>query len=610
MGGVLRAFGRMLTGSPSGERTPPARRMHRRHPVVERAQESGAVFVVLRRLRAPLITLILVFAVSVLGLALIPGQDDAGRPVRLGVFDAFYFMSYTATTIGFGELPNEFTYAQRLWVTVAIYLTVVGWAYAIGAVLTLLQDRAFRRALTTGHVTRKVARLREPFLLVAGYGQTGEQLGAAFDALGRRFTVIDRDESRIDVLELNTSHADVPGLAGDARDLQQLVVAGLDHPWCEGVVALTNDDQANLAVVMSAALLRPELPVFARTTSSVVAERMRAFGTPTVINPFDRFGDRLRLALRAPSSYRLTTWLESGPGAELPELRQAPPPGRWVVAGYGSFGRHFARDLRAEGLEVVTIDADPGRDGGDADDPTVVGDASDPQVLHRARLVGAVGFVAGTDDDFTNMSLVAEARRIAPEVFVAARQNSPASDPLFAALEVDALLVPTAVVAHEAYAQLSTPLLWRFLRGVLEQDDAWAAEVTDRLRRHCGRHLDPLWKVRLDEVEAPSLRGWLEGGRLRLGDLLRNPVDREERLAAVPLVLRQGEEHLLAPADDVVLGRGDELLFAGRPAVRRALEATLLDDAVPEYLVSGRRVASGWLWRKFDRQVPSPSPEP
>lgn len=571
------------------------------------------MFVVLRRLRAPLITLILVFSVSVLGLSLIPGQDAAGRPADMSVFDAFYFMSYTATTIGFGELPTTFTYAQRMWVTVAIYLTVVGWAYAIGSVLTLLQDRAFRRAVTRGHVTRKVARLREPFLLMAGYGQTGERLGEAFDELGRRFTVVDLDEARIDVLELNTSHADVPGLVGDARDLHALVVAGLDHPYCEGVVALTNDDQANLAVVMSTALLRPELPVVARTTSAVVAERMRAFGSPTVINPFDRFGDRLRLALRAPSSYQLTTWLESGPGAELPERKEAPAPGRWVVAGYGTFGRHFAGDLRAEGLEVVTIDPTPtGGDDGDeggggSSDPTLRGDASDPDVLGRAGLPGAVGFVAGTDDDITNMSLVAEARRIAPGVFVAARQNSPASEPLFAALEVDALLVPTAVVAHEAYAQLSTPLLWRFLRGLLERDDAWAADVTARLLDTCGRHLDPLWKVRLDRDEAPSLEGWLAAGRLRLGDLLRSPADRERRLAAVPLVLRQGTEHLLAPGDDVVLGPGDELLLAGRPAVRRALEATLVDDAVPEYLVSGRRVASGWLWRKLSGRVPEPS---
>ena len=54
-------------------------------------------------------------------------------------------MSYTATTIGFGELPCPFTADQRMWVTISIYLSVIGWAYAIGSLLTLIQDRAFRQ---------------------------------------------------------------------------------------------------------------------------------------------------------------------------------------------------------------------------------------------------------------------------------------------------------------------------------------------------------------------------------------------------------------------------------------------------------------------------------
>jgi hypothetical protein len=123
---------------------------------------AAAVFLVLRRMRLPLMVLVLVFAVSVLGLTLVPGQDAEGRPDRLSFFDAFYFMSYTATTIGFGELPYAFTDAQRLWVIVCIYSTVVAWAYAIGALLTLLQDRAFRDALALQHFSRKVQRLREP----------------------------------------------------------------------------------------------------------------------------------------------------------------------------------------------------------------------------------------------------------------------------------------------------------------------------------------------------------------------------------------------------------------------------------------------------------------
>nr|BFE74852.1 hypothetical protein GCM10020092_081530 [Actinoplanes digitatis] len=149
------------------------------------AETSSTVFfLILRRMRAPLIVLITIFAVSVLGLTLIPGRDAAGQPTRMGFFDAFYFMSYTATTIGYGEIPHPFTDAQRLWVMATIYLTVIGWAYAIGSLLTLMQDRAFRQALGLQRFIRRVSRLREPFLLIVGYGQTGQLLGHSLDAIG------------------------------------------------------------------------------------------------------------------------------------------------------------------------------------------------------------------------------------------------------------------------------------------------------------------------------------------------------------------------------------------------------------------------------------------
>src|SRR3712207_5488751 len=196
-------------------------------------------------MRAPLIVLIAIFSISVLGLTVIPGQDAEGRPWDMGFFDAIYVMSYTATTIGFGEIPYPFTYNQRMWLTISIYLTVIGWAYAIGSLLSLLQDRAFRSALALQHFSRKVSRLREPFLLMAGHGRTGELLGRSFDSLGRRFVVLDNSDDRIEALEQGAYHADVPGLTADVRGPGHLAVAGLGHGCCEAVVALTDDDEAN-----------------------------------------------------------------------------------------------------------------------------------------------------------------------------------------------------------------------------------------------------------------------------------------------------------------------------------------------------------------------------
>jgi Trk K+ transport system NAD-binding subunit len=372
-------------------------------------------------------------------------------------------------------------------------------------------------------------------------------------------------------------------------------VAGLANPRCEAVLALTNDDEANLTVTMTAALLRPDLRVVARTTSGAVADRMRAFGTPSVVDPFDRFGEHLGLGIRAPSSYQLVSWLQGGPGAELPERGHPPARGRWVVCGYGRFGRELVADLRAEGIDVTIVDpaVDPREPG------SVAGDGVEPDVLERAGVAGAVGFVAGADNDPSNLSMIATARRLNPSVFVVARQNRAAGAPLFAAMEVDSLLVPTELVAHEVYAQLSTPLLWRFLQEVPRQDDEWAARLVDRVTGHCSDRLDTMWKVRLDPTEAPAAQDWLRSGEARLGALLRDPDDRDTPLAIVVLMVLRDGEPLLAPDDDLVLAPGDELLLTGLAPARRSLEATLQLDAVRTYVQTGQRVAYGWLWRRL-----------
>ena len=58
----------------------------------------------------PLLVLIGVYSVSILGLVLIPGQDDQGMPWRMNFFHAFYFVSFMGSTIGFGSANQDAFY--------------------------------------------------------------------------------------------------------------------------------------------------------------------------------------------------------------------------------------------------------------------------------------------------------------------------------------------------------------------------------------------------------------------------------------------------------------------------------------------------------------------
>jgi Trk K+ transport system NAD-binding subunit len=331
---------------------------------------------------------------------------------------------------------------------------------------------------------------------------------------------------------------------------------------------------------------------------------MQAFGTPTIVNPFDRFGEHLRLALKAPDSYQLLTWLEAGPGAKLPERGSPPTHGRWIMCGYGRFGREVTADLQHAGLEVTIIEPI------DREDPQramIVGDASEPQVLVQADVAAAVGLVAGSDNDTTNLSMLANARRLNPRLYLAARQNLASSAALFTAMNVDALLVPTEVVAHEVYAQLSTPLLWRFIQDMPVQGNQWAADLTQRLRHNCGRELPALWKIKLDREQAPALTRWLGEGKVGLAELLRSPEDRKRSLRIVPLLLLRNGEAVLTPEGATVLAPEDELLCAGEAADRRALESTLVVDSVAAYVLFDEHIPSSWIWRRLSRKHTSPT---
>lgn len=560
-------------------------------PELQPELSSAGVFLVLRRMRAPLIVLIVIFAVSVLGLSLIPGEDAQGRPDRMGLFESFYFMSYTATTIGFGELPHEFSAAQRMWVTLTIFLSVIGWAYAIGSLLSLMRDKGFRQALARRSFTRSVRRMREPFLLLVGYGNASKMLARSLDDMGRRFVVIDSQATRVSAVELDSYRADTPALLGDARDTGLLTLAALGHKSCEGVVALSGDDETNLDVAITTALLRPDLPVIARSSSRDVAERMRAFNVQEVVNPLDRFGDHLRIMLRSPAAYQLMIWLTSAPGTPLPERHQRPLHGRWVICGHGRYGEELSSDLRAEGVDVTVVHVSGGT--------VLAGEGDSAEVVESGHVADAVAFVAATENDTTNLWLTEAARRANPDAFLVALQNRRANASLFTAVGVDFGMVPAEVIAHEILARLANPVLMAFLPQVPHQGDAWAVELLHRLLETCGEGTPDLWLVRLSEEEAPALPGRLRANSLRLGDLLRDPTDRDHPLDVVPLMLLRGGESVMAPAEDVVLQLGDELLFGGRLSGRAALDTTLTEIPTASYVIDGRRVPASWLWRRL-----------
>lgn len=325
---------------------------------------NSIFFMFFRRMRAPLLILIVTYTIAILGLILVPGRDADGNVWHMSIFHAFYFVSYMASTIGFGEIPYPFTDGQRIWVTVSIYATVIAWIYSIGKVLALVQDKAFQQALTERRFTRRIQQMSEPFHLVCGYGETGSSLIRALTDHCHHAVTIDIDEERVSLLQLDNLRQYVPALCGDAALPIHLLEAGLQHRKCASVVALTNHNEVNLQIAITAKLLRPKVKVICRADSLDIEANMASFGTDHIIDPFDTFATHLSVALRAPCLHLLHGWLTADPDQMLPEPIYPPQEGLWILCGYGRFGKAVYRKLRQQGRRVTVVEHSPRRPAG------------------------------------------------------------------------------------------------------------------------------------------------------------------------------------------------------------------------------------------------------
>ena len=556
---------------------------------------NRVVFLILRRMRVPLLVLIGVYAISVLGLVLLPGIDAEGRPYRLDFFHAFYIVTYTITTIGYGELPYTFSVAQRLWMVFSIYLGVIGWVYALGALIALARDPAFRQVLVAGRFATGVRRLREPFYIVCGYGDTGSLVVHDMDEHGLHAVVVDIDPDRISELTLEDLSIFVPGLCADAGQPDNLLAAGLKLPLCAGIVALTSNDAVNLKVAITAKLLNPGLRVICRADTHDTEANMRSFGTDAVINPFEAFAKHLAMAVHSPDLYLLYSWLTQTPGQPLP-LRYQPPRGTWLLCGYGRFGKAVQRHLNFEGVETVIIENEP--EMTKAPKGTIHGRGTEAVTLREAHIDKAVGIVAGTDDDANNLSIIVTARSLNPNLFQVARQNARENDALFEAARLDLVMQRSRIISNRILSRISTPLLTQFLREARHQSNDWVSELVDRLWRLASNRTPDLWTVELTADGAPAVHAALSGNReVRLGTLQNDARGREQRLNCLALLLKRGEELRLLPDDNLALAPGDRILMCGRPGVVNQMQWALVNASALCYLQTGEWRAEGTLWR-------------
>ena len=524
---------------------------------------NNTFFIILLKMRAPFLVIIITYTIAIIGLVIIEGVDSSGNPYRMSIFDAFYFVSYTATTIGFGENPTVFTYPQRIWVTFTIYLTVLGWLYGIGSLVSLLQDKLFLQEIEKARFLKQIRNLDEKFIIILGYNQITKKIITKAIAQGIRAVVIEKDSLKIEKLMLESFTPTVPVLRSDTLSVRVLESAGLTKKNCKAIVSLFDDDVVNLKNTLITKTLNKNVKIAVKATTINHTENLVDVDADIIVNPFSIISSEINIALAAPNIFKLEKWLYKIDDLSAP-LRIFPR-GLYIICGYGRMGQKIFEKLDKNNIEVKFIEIDPKRGrqlSKDEKNYVVFGDADDRDFLIQTGIMDAVAVVAVTNDDTTNLSILATAKKLNPDIMTMARENDLADDYLFKSANVNHIFTPSKILVNKVTNALFNPLCDIFIKLIINKDNEWASELVVDLVQDINKN--PLVvEVEINLENTPEIYKHLKSNeQLYLKILATSLYNREDKNKFIPLLLQRKNDTILLPSLDEELKIGDKILIA------------------------------------------------
>ncbi len=221
-------------------------------------------------------TLALLFFIAVMfGSTIIFIYEGAGINENIhSYFDAVYWSVITITTVGFGDI-SPVTLPGR----VATLLLVIGGigviAFFTSIVTTALQEklRAIKEEKTVGE-----ANSMKDFIIICGFGRMGKVLATQLETAKEKFLIIDNDETQFQ----DSRYLNYTTIKGDASSVALLQSLGIENR-AKAVIALSNSDPVNLAIILTARSLNPNIHIIARANMKNIEQKMYLAGADKVI---------------------------------------------------------------------------------------------------------------------------------------------------------------------------------------------------------------------------------------------------------------------------------------------------------------------------------------
>ena len=552
--------------------------------------KHNIISIILSEIRLPLIILTLVYSISILGLTLIPNNNTTEG---LSFFEAFYVTTYTATTIGFGELPNEFSEPQRFWMLLVIYTSVISWLFTIGKIVQVMKNPAIAANIKEKKFQQRVNHLTNDFWIVCGYGKAGTGVVEIMRKHGTSTIVIDPDQNKIHDFFLKEYDSENLFLTGRADEIKTLKLAGIDKPNCKGIIIVTNDDEINLKISIFSKVIAPSITTITKTTNQETEDNIRSFKGNYIINSHKIFSETLLEMYLSPSKGSVHSWLTSelfgrGEPTKVPK-------GPWILCGLGDFGISVDKTLRKITNQIYYIGniIDEQITWDDIDDRFSWASGVEEKHLIEADIQNSRGIIAGTNSDIDNLSIIMTAKNLNKNIFTIARINDHENKELFDKINCDVIYEPFESLIRHIYQKISVPLVGKFINETKHLDESWHNEMLARYYAIANDDEDiETWDYTINAKSAygPFLHIKM-GEKITLEHICSTFENRGLGFNTIPLMIVRNNTYIISPEYDLNINAGDTILFIGISSARDSMKWTMHNPNVMYYRIYGKEPA-------------------
>jgi voltage-gated potassium channel len=192
----------------------------------------------------------------------------------------------------------------------------------------------------------------------------------------------------------------------------------------------------------------------------------------------------------------------------------------------------------------------------------VFGNADDKELLLNVGIENAVAIVAATEDDTTNLSILATAKKLNPNIVTIVRENDILDDFLFKNANINHIFTPSKILVNKVTNALVNPLSDKFLKMIIKKDNEWASKLVSKLLQEIDAK-PLLLEVEISESTTPQIFNYLKSEEIAYLSLLGISLhNKEHRNNIVPLLLQRENDIILTPEWENEIKIGDKILLA------------------------------------------------